>query len=464
MNAQSDAPSSALLTDLYQLTMLQGYFELGMFETAVFEFFVRKLPAQRNFLLAAGLEQVLEFLQKLRFTAADLEWVSGHGAFSPEFVRYLEKFRFTGDVHAMAEGTPFFPDEPILRVTAPLPEAQLVESRIINLLHFQTLIASKAARSVLVAPDKLLVDFGFRRAHGAEAGVLAARASYLAGFAGSATVAAAPLFGVPLYGTMAHSFIQAHDDESLAFEHFAHALPGSVVLLIDTYDTEAAAEKVVRLAPRLERDGIKIKGVRLDSGDLADHAFKVRQILDQAGLRDVTIFASGSVDEYVLAQLGEKKAPIDGYGIGTHMDTSADAPYLDCAYKLVEYGGKARRKRSEGKVLWPGRKQVFRRYGDDARMLQDELGLDGEKGNGEELVRPVMKGGQRISPPVPAGELRRRTRDALNRLPEWLRGLKREREYAVVVSAALRDLARQVDAAQQPIGAGGPASSPLAEP
>jgi len=281
---------------------------------------------------------------------------------------------------------------------------------------------------------------------------------------GSATVAAAPLFGVPVYGTMAHSFIQAHDDESLAFEHFAHALPGSVVLLIDTYDTEAAAQKVVQLAPRLQRDGIKIKGVRLDSGDLADHAFKVRRILDDAGLRDVTIFASGSVDEYVLAQLAEKKAPIDGFGIGTHMVTSADAPYLDCAYKLVEYGGKARRKRSEGKVLWPGRKQVFRSYGDDARMLKDELGLDGEKIKGEELIRLVMKGGRRVLPPLPLKELRQRTLNELNRLPQLLCGLKRAEEYPVGVSAAIHSLARQVDMAQQQLDASGAVSRALAEP
>jgi nicotinate phosphoribosyltransferase len=364
----------------------------------------------------------------------------------------------------MAEGTAFFPNEPILRITAPLPEAQLVESRLINLLHFQTLIASKAARSVLVAPDKLLVDFGFRRAHGAEAGLLAARASYLAGFAGSATAAAAPLFGVPVYGTMAHSFIQAHNDESLAFEHFAHSLPQTVVLLIDTYDTEAAAAKVVQLAPRLERDGIKIQGVRLDSGDLADHAFKVRRILDEGGLRAVTIFASGSVDEYVLEQLAEKKAPIDGFGIGTHMDTSADAPYLDCAYKLVEYGGKARRKRSEGKVLWPGRKQVFRTYGDDNRMLGDELGLEGEKRKGEELIRMVMKGGQRVSPPIPLRALRERTLNELNRLPDRLRGLKRAGEYPVVVSEAIHDLARRVDAAQQNAQAGREEQTSLAVP
>jgi nicotinate phosphoribosyltransferase len=433
--------------------MLQGYFDQGMEETAVFEFFVRKLPAQRSFLLAAGLEQVLAFLEQLCFTSADLDWISGHGAFRPEFVRYLENFRFTGDVHAMAEGTVFFSNEPILRVTAPLPQAQLVESRLINLLHFETLIASKAARSVLTAPDKLLVDFGFRRAHGAEAGLLAARASYLAGFAGSATVAAAPLFGVPVYGTMAHSFIQAHDDESVAFEHFAHSLPESVVLLIDTYDTEGAATKVVRIAPKLQGEGIKIKGVRLDSGDLADHAFKVRRILDDGGLGEVTIFASGSVDEYVLEMLREKSAPIDGFGIGTHMDTSADAPYLDCAYKLVEYGGKARRKRSEGKVLWPGRKQVFRNYDSEGRIASDVLGLENEKRDGEKLIRQVMQGGRRVAPPVSLKDLRERTLSQLKVLPGWLRSLKRTGDYSVIVSDAIQDLARLVDLAQAQAGA-----------
>ena len=448
MMAETSSHESVLLTDLYQLTMLQGYFDRGMEETAVFEFFVRKLPPQRNFLVAAGLEQALIFLENLRFTPEELEWVSGYGAFRPAFVRYLENLRFTGDVHAMPEGTAFFPNEPILRVTAPLPQAQLVESRLINLLHFQTLIASKAVRSVLVAPNKLLVDFGLRRAHGAEAGLLAARASYLVGFAGSATVLAAPLFGVPIFGTMAHSFIQAHDEESIAFEHFAHSLPENVILLIDTYDTEAAAEKVVQLAPKLERDGIKIKGVRLDSGDLAEHAFKVRRILDEGGLGHVTIFASGSVDEYVLERLLQKKAPIDGFGIGTHMDTSADAPYLDCAYKLVEYAGKARRKRSEGKVLWPGRKQVYRSYDDTGSMVGDVLSLEDDKLQGEALIRPVMKGGRRLSASVSLKHLRERTLNELKRLPESLKGLDQAPPYLVTVSEAIRNLAREVDAAQ----------------
>jgi nicotinate phosphoribosyltransferase len=449
MRSAANALSSALLTDLYQLTMLQGYIDQGMEETAVFEFFVRKLPDRRNFLIAAGLDQALAFLENLRFSAEELAWIAGHGAFHADFVRYLEKFRFTGDVHAMAEGTVFFPNEPILRVTAPIGQAQLVESRLINLLHFETLIASKAARSVLVAPDKLLVDFGLRRAHGGEAGLLAARASYLAGFAGTATVLAAPVFGIPVYGTMAHSFVQAHDDESDAFERFAHALPGNVILLIDTYDTEKAAEKVVRLAPKLARDGIKIKGVRLDSGDLAEHAFKVRRILDGGGLKDVTIFASGSVDEYVLERIKQKQAPIDGFGIGTHMDTSADAPYLDCAYKLVEYAGKARRKRSEGKALWPGRKQVFRLYDGAGEMAGDLLTLDHDRAEGEALIQPVMKAGQRIAPAPPLAESRRRALDQLAALPDRLKKLARAAEYPVRISERIIELARALDAEQR---------------
>src|SRR2546421_4502697 len=269
--------ASPLLTDLYQLNMLQAYFEHGATKTAVFEFFFRRLPARRGFLIAAGLEQVLDYLEGLHFSAEDMDWLAASGRFGNALLDRLAEFRFTGDVHAMAEGTVFFPDEPILRITAPLPQAQLVETRLINLLHFQTLIASKAVRAVLAAPEKELVDFGLRRAHGAEAGLLAARASYLVGFSGTATVQAGALFGLPVYGTVAHSFIQAHEDEMEAFEHFALAQPNHVVLLLDTYDTEAAARKVVALAPRLQKRGVSIKGVRLDSGNLADHARRVRR-------------------------------------------------------------------------------------------------------------------------------------------------------------------------------------------
>ena len=243
---------SPLLTDLYQLNMVQAYLDHGDTETAVFEFFARTLPARRGFLLAAGLEQALDFLENLRFSADEIAWLKSTGRFKPNLLDYLSNFRFTGDVHAMPEGTVFFANEPILRVTAPLPQAQFVESRLINILHFQSLVAAKAARMLLAAPDKVLVDFGLRRAHGAEAGLMAARASYLAGFAGTATVLAGEMFGIPLYGTMAHSFIEAFDDEMAAFETFARARPDNLVLLLDTYDTEAAARKVVALAPRLQ--------------------------------------------------------------------------------------------------------------------------------------------------------------------------------------------------------------------
>ena len=443
-----DTTRSVLLTDLYQLTMLQGYRQHGLGDTAVFEFFVRKLPAQRGFLVAAGLEQALQFLEDVHFTASELEWLARTGKFNDAFLAYLKDLRFRGDVHAMAEGTVFFSDEPILRVTAPLPQAQLVESRLINLLHFQTLIASKAARCVLTAPDKLLVDFGFRRAHGAEAGLLAARAAYLAGFAGTATVAAGPLFDIPTYGTMAHSFVQAHDDETEAFLRFAVSNPGAVVLLIDTYDTEKAASKVVALAPQLRQQGIVVSGVRIDSGDLAAHARQVRRILDQGGLREVTIFASGSIDEYLLKEYAEDPAPIDGYGIGTHLDTSADAPYLDCAYKLQEYAGRARRKRSEGKATWPGRKQVYRRYDSDGVMLNDVVTSEDDAREGRPLLQAVMRAGRRVNPPQPLAEIREYAARELKSLSPPLRELRQDSPYPVFISEALRNLADSIDAGQ----------------
>jgi len=436
--------NSALLTDLYQLTMLQGYHDSGMEEVAVFEFFVRKLRPGRGFLMAAGLEQSLQFLEGLHFSSEELAWLASTGRFSNGFLARLEALRFTGDVHAMAEGTVFFPNEPILRVTAPIAQAQLVETRLINLLHFQTLIASKAARIALMAPSKLLVDFGLRRSHGAEAGLLAARASYLAGFSGTSTVQAGMQFGIPLFGTMAHSFVQAHDGETLAFEHFAHAQPDNVVLLIDTYDTEAAAKKVVALAPQLESQGIRIKGVRIDSGDLAEHARQVRQILDAGGLQHVTIFASGDLDEYLLRDMLASGAPLDGFGVGTRMDTSSDVPYLDCAYKLQEYAGKARRKRSEGKQTWPGRKQVYRSYGADGRMAADVVTVEGDAQPGEPLLQQVMRGGQRIAA-VSLEESRSHAAANLARLPEPLRQLQEPYAYPVEIAAALHRLAEQID-------------------
>ncbi len=443
------AHTSLLLTDLYELNMLQAYQQAGMAETADFEFFVRKLPPGRNFLVAAGLEQVVAFLESAAFTDEEIGWLATQPGFSRTFLDSLSALRFTGDVDAMPEGTIFFPDEPILRVSAPLPEAQLFETRIINLLHFQTVVASKASRMVLAAGPMMLADFGLRRAHGAEAGLLAARASYLAGFAGSATVLAARRFGVPASGTMAHSFIQAHDDEARAFEHFARSRHEGVVLLIDTYDTELAARKVVALAPRLAAEGHELKGVRIDSGDLADHARRVRAILDDGGLRQVQIFASGGLDEWALRRLVDAGAPIDACGVGTSLSTSEDAPALDCAYKLQAYAGRAKRKRSEGKATWPGRKQVYRRYDAGRVMAGDLLTLVDDRAAGEAQLRPVMRGGKRLGPVPRLDEVRAHAAAERDRLPKHLRSLEPAAPYPVAVSPALRRLTAEVDRAAE---------------
>lgn len=440
-----DPTASPLLTDLYQLNMMQAYLDRGMTETAVFEFFSRKLPSRRGFLMAAGLEQALEFLERVRFGPEELDWLTRSRRFSRDFIDYLAAFRFTGDVHAMAEGTVFFADEPILRVSAPLPQAQFVETRLINLLHFQSLVAAKAARCVLAAPGKMLVDFGLRRAHGAEAGLLAARASYLAGFAGTATMLAEPLFGVPIYGTMAHSFVQVHDDERTAFENFARSRAENLILLIDTYDNEEAARMVVELAPRLQREGITVRGVRLDSGDLTDLAFKVRHIFDEAGLPEIRIFASGGIDEDALLAMMGAGAPIDGFGIGTSLTTSSDAPALDCAYKLQEYAGIARRKRSAGKATWPGRKQVWRHYGADGVMTGDVVTLEGEPQEGSPMIGLVMKDGARGGNPPPLAEIRAYAAGQLARLPAALRRLTRGATYPVTIAPTLHTLAAEVD-------------------
>jgi nicotinate phosphoribosyltransferase len=444
--------SSALLTDLYQINMGQAYLDRGATDTAVFELFVRSLPARRGFLVAAGLEQALRYLESLQFSEAEIAWLKGTGRFRQNLLDYLAALRFTGDVHAMPEGTVFFANEPILRITAPLPLAQLVESRLINILHYQTLIAAKAARVMLAAPDKVLVDFGFRRAHGAEAGLMAARASYIVGFAGTATVLAGQEFGIPVYGTMAHSFIESFDDETAAFAAFAQSRPDNLVLLIDTYDTEAAAWKVVKLAPKLKQAGIAIRSVRLDSGELVALSRSVRAILDAGGLRDVTIFASGGLDEDSLGAFARDDAPIDGFGIGTAMTTSSDAPTLDVVYKLQEYAGVARRKRSTNKATWPGRKQVWRRYGADGRMAGDTLSLEASgreggagDGGGEALLQCVMRNGRRLQPAPSLDDIRAHAKRELSHLPDPLRRLAVGAAYPVAVSSELEGLAAEVD-------------------
>lgn len=440
-------PQSMLLTDLYQFTMLQAYHARGMNGTAVFEFFVRKLPERRNFLVAAGLEQVLDYLEGASFSADELQWLKRCGRFRADFVDSLAEWRFRGDVDALPEGTLCFPDEPLLRVVAPMREAQLVETRIINLLQFQTMVASKAVRCVLAAGGRTLVDFGLRRAHGAEAGLLSARASHLAGFAGTSTVLAGMRWGIPLFGTMAHSYIEAHAGEAEAFENFARSQLAGSTLLIDTYDTEEAARKLLTLVPKLNTAGLTVSAVRIDSGDLGKHARCVRAILDGGGLRQVQIFASGNLDEYRIRELVQGGAPIDGFGVGTRMNTSADAPYLDCAYKLQEYAGEPRRKRSEGKVTWPGRKRVCRSYTADGRMAGDLLTVVGDRQAEGDLLVPAIREGRRVGVSPAPGIIRTRVREQIARLPECLCGLDAAPPYPVVVSEALRSLARVADRA-----------------
>lgn len=434
----------AFLVDLYELTMLQAYWREGLDGPAVFELFARRLPPERNFLLAAGLEQALDYLEGLAFSSSQLSWLEGLGGFERGFLDWLSRLRFRGDVDALPEGTAAFADEPLLRVTAPLPQAQLVETRLLNIVNFQTAVASKAARCALAARGRRLVEFGLRRAPGGEAGVWAARAAYLAGFHGTSNVLAGRRFGIPLSGTMAHSFVQAHDGEPQAFAAFARGNPRRCVLLLDTYDVDNAAAEAAWLGAGLKRSGIPLRGVRLDSGDLAAQARRVRAVLDQAGLSSTEIFASGNLDEWALRELVAGGAPIDGFGVGTKLSTSSDAPSLDCVYKLEEYVGRPRRKRSAGKATWPGRKQVWRRRDAGGLLLGDVVGLAGEAQDGEALLLPAMRAGRRLARP-PLDEARRRAAGQLAALPNGLRALEPAPPYPVRISETIRRLAERLD-------------------
>jgi nicotinate phosphoribosyltransferase len=436
--------SSALLTDWYQLSMLDAYYRLGMEQTAVFEFFVRRLPERRSFLLAAGLDQVLDHLQNVRFSAEEIAWLASTKRLSQSTLERLASFRFTGRVFAVPEGTVFFASEPILRVEAPLPEAQLVESRIVSLLHYQTLVASKAARCRQAAPKAELIDFGMRRAHGAEAALLASRASYIAGFDATATVEASHRYGIPLAGTMAHSFVQAHELESQAFQNFARCQPQSVVLLIDTYDVLRGAQRVVELSHRLRREGIRVHGVRIDSGDLAQLSCAVRAVLDRGDCADIRILVSGNLDEYAIDALSAAKAPIDAFCLGTKLAVSEDAPSLDCAYKLNQYAGRPVRKLSQWKETWPGPRQIYRQYDSSGYLGLDVLACEDEAIDGKPLLHEVMTGGRRLCCAPPLSEVREYCAEQLARLPPAFRTLEHVLQAPVKVSQRQHQLADEV--------------------
>ena len=440
---ESDPVGHALFTDLYELTMLQAYFEEGMDREAVFSLFVRRLPPNRNYLLACGLETVLDYLEHVRFGERDIAYLRTLGRFSEPFLEWLAAFRFTGEVSAVPEGTPVFANEPILEVVAPLPQAQLVETFVMNQIHLQTMIASKAARVVTAAQGRDVVDFGARRYHGIDAAMKAARASYIAGVAATSNVLAGKRYGIPVAGTMAHSYVQAHEDEMEAFRAFARVYPDTV-LLIDTYDTLRAVRKVIDMAHALGGD-FKVSGLRLDSGDLAALSREARRMLDDAGLQRVQLVASGNLDEYRVAQLVGEGAPFDTFGVGTAMGVSSDAPSLDIAYKLAEYGGRGRVKLAKDKPVYPGRKQVFRVEA-DGRDAHDVIGRYEESLPGRPLLRPVMCEGGRLPDATPSLEaVRAYARAQIERLPAHVRALEpADPPYPVRASDALLRYQEQV--------------------
>jgi len=437
--------SAALFTDMYQLTMAQAYVAEGMCERATFSLFYRNLPDDRNYILSCGIDDVIDFLCELRFDEDDLAYLRRTGKFSATFLDYLADFRFTGQVHALADGTPVFPDEPLLEVTAPAPEAQIVETWIMNQMHVQSVLATKAARIVHSADGRPVLDFGLRRIHGADNGLKAARAFHVAGVAATSNVLAGRVYGIPISGTMAHSYIQAHDSEMDAFRKFAGEFP-ETVLLVDSYDTLQGVKNVVRLAEELG-DEFRVKGIRLDSGDLAELAEKSRKILDDAGLDNVEIFVSGGLNEFEIRDIVDQGAPVDGFGVGTAMGVSPDAPDLDIAYKLVEYGGRGRMKLSTGKPTLPGTKQIFRRY-ESGKAVGDTLGRREESLDGTPLLEAFVRDGRRLRQAETPDQARKRVAGQLDAMPKNILAINRAKnDYPVAISEALRDHRDEVQAA-----------------
>ncbi len=440
---------AALFTDLYELTMAASYFHEGMTGPATFSLFVRTLPRERAFLIAAGLEDVLNYLLGFRFSEESIAYLRSLGRFEPGFLDFLHGLRFTGHVRAVLEGTVLFADEPLLEVTAPIIEAQIVETAVLNFCHLQTLLASKAVRSVLAARGRPVVDFGLRRTHGIDAGLKAARSAFIAGAVMSSNVLAGLAYGIPPTGTMAHSYVGAFPHEIDAFRAFAQAFPAHSTLLIDTYDTLEGARKVAAVAKEMERRGQRLGAVRLDSGDLIALSKEVRRIFDDAGLPYVRIFASGGLDEEMVERCVQAGAPIDAFGIGTRMNVSADAPYLDMAYKLVEYAGRHVLKTSPGKETWPGQKQVYRLRGPDGRFAQDLLALHDEpapSGDAEPLLRHVVRDGRLVEAPPALAAIRERGAAQVAALPDALRRLAPAGTYPIRYSERLMALQRAVRA------------------
>ncbi len=426
----------SLLTDLYQLTMAQVYFNEGMNKTAVFDFYTRPVE-KRSYLINAGLEQALYYLENVRFTKDDIEYLRSTGFFSKGFLNYLKDFRFTGNIYAMDEGEVIFPNEPVIQVEAPLIEAQIVETFLINTLQLPILVATKAMRCFSVAQGTMLVDFGLRRAHGTDAGMKAARASYIGGFVGTSNVLAGKEYSIPIFGTMAHSFILAFGNEKKAFEAFVRHYPENSVFLVDTFDTLQGVKNAIEVIKKL---GLKhFKGIRIDSGDLLHLSVEARKILDENGFKDAKIIASGGINEYKIKELLDKGAPIDGWGVGTELVVSADVPYLDCAYKLVEYDGKPVMKFSTKKLTLPYKKQVYRFY-KNGLFEKDIIAKYDEKiQGGEPLLKKYMEKGKVIRNIPSIASIREKAISCFEKLPDRYKDINSTVHYIPEVTQKIQE-------------------------
>jgi len=436
----------SLFTDYYELTMCASYFDNKNFEPATFDLFIRRLPENRSYFLFAGLEDALQYLQNITFTEEHLTYLKKQG-FGHDFLNYLRGFKFTGDVWAVPEGTVAFPNEPLMRVTAPIIEAQLAETFLLNTINLQTMIATKASRVVHAAKGKSVIEFGLRREQGVDAGMKVARSSYIAGCQGTSNVLAGMAYGISVFGTMAHSFIMSYSKEIDAFRAFAKTFPNKSTLLIDTYDDMAGAEKAVVVAKELEAKGFKLGGIRLDSGDLAYTSKKIRKILDENNLGYVKIFVSGDLDEYKITQLLNEGGKIDSFGVGTKMGTSADRPYLDVIYKLCETRGldgsfSAIMKLSKDKITLPGRKQVYRFQDDERFFRKDIIALADEKVGGEPLLVKVIENGELNYCQPSLQEIRAKASDSISKLPAEFKTLTNASLFPVELSEKLQQLIR----------------------
>ncbi len=440
---------ASLFTDFYELTMCASYYACKRNEKVNFDLFIRRFPSNRSYFIFAGLERVLKYLEGLHFDDSQIVYLSQQG-FSADFLRYLKDFRFTGEVWAMPEGSVVFPEEPLIRVTAPMIEAQIAETFLLNAVNVQTMLATKASGVVFAAREKPVVEFGLRRSQGTDAGMEATRCSYLAGCSGTSNVLAAMKYAIPVFGTMAHSYVMFFSSETEAFQAFAQAFPGNAVFLIDTYDSLAGAKNAASVATEARKQGIRISGVRLDSGDLNGLSRKVRSILDEHGLQDVQIFASGDLDEYKIEKLLRDGARIDSFGVGTRMSTSSDRPYVDVVYKLsakLENGEFVPvMKLSRGKATLPGIKQVFRFCDGKRRYVKDVVALTDEQIQGEPMLTRVMKEGKTThdSPKLP--DIRELVRDNMLKLPDRYKRLRKAPRYPVRLSPKLLSIRKLLEA------------------